>query len=165
MSPTLKVRVNGRWYTVEVRDLDSNPVETLVDGELVQVAVDRSAELAALLGSSPQAPPLPPRRSTPPLPAPEERVQEPGVSRPPDPVAPPAASPPGGRVFQAPMPGVILAVKVNVGDTLVTGDEVCTLEAMKMQQTLRAEWSGVVKTVFVQVGQQIAGGDPIVELE
>ena len=87
------------------------------------------------------------------------------MSRPPDPVAPPAASPPGGRVFQAPMPGVILAVKVNVGDTLVTGDEVCTLEAMKMQQTLRAEWSGVVKTVFVQVGQQIAGGDPIVELE
>lgn len=63
------------------------------------------------------------------------------------------------------MPGVILAVKVKVGDTIVTGDEVCMLEAMKMQQTLRAEWSGVVKTVFVQVGQQIAGGDPIVELE
>ena len=165
MSPTLKVRVNGRWYTVDVRDLDSDPVETLVDGEPVQVAVDRSAEPAALRGSSPQAPVLPQRRSTTPLTAPAEGVEGPGVSRPPDPVAPPAGSPSGGRVFVAPMPGVILAVKVNVGDTIVTGDEVCTLEAMKMQQTLRAEWSGVVKTVFVQVGQQIAGGDPIVELE
>ena len=165
MSPTLKVRVNGRWYTVDVRDLDSDPVETLVDGEPVQVAVDRSGELAALRDPSAKAPALPPRRSNPPLPAPGQGVHGPGVSRPPDPAAPPAGSPSGGRVFEAPMPGVILAVKVKVGDTIVTGDEVCMLEAMKMQQTLRAEWSGVVRTVFVQVGQQIAGGDPIVELE
>ena len=54
---------------------------------------------------------------------------------------------------------------VVVGDVLVTGDEICVLEAMKMQQTLRADWSGTVGTVHVQSGQQVLDGDPIVDLE
>jgi biotin carboxyl carrier protein len=36
---------------------------------------------------------------------------------------------------------------------------------MKMQQTLRAEWTGIVREVHVQSGQQVQGGDQIVTLE
>jgi biotin carboxyl carrier protein len=62
------------------------------------------------------------------------------------------------------MPGIIISVSVEVGTNVVTGDDVCILEAMKMQQTLRADWSGVVSAVHVQPGQQVSEGDPIVEL-
>ena len=62
------------------------------------------------------------------------------------------------------MPGLILSVAVKVGDQVVTGDEVCVLEAMKMQQSLRADWSGVVSAVHVKPGQQVLDGDPIVDL-
>jgi biotin carboxyl carrier protein len=63
------------------------------------------------------------------------------------------------------MPGVIVSVAVKQGDQVVPGDQVCVLEAMKMQQTLRAEWAGLVREVHVQTGQQMQGGDPIVTLE
>lgn len=69
------------------------------------------------------------------------------------------------KVFAAPMPGVILSLSVNPGDQVVTGDAICILEAMKMQQVLRADWSGIVKSVFVTVGQQVMNGAPIIELE
>ena len=54
---------------------------------------------------------------------------------------------------------------MSVGDEVVTGDEICVLEAMKMQQMLRADWSGIVRSVHVEAGQQVLDGDPIVELE
>ena len=69
------------------------------------------------------------------------------------------------KTFVAPMPGTTLSVDVEVGDQVVTGDPVCVLEAMKMQQVLRAEWSGVVRAVHVIVGQQVQDGSPIIELE
>ena len=63
------------------------------------------------------------------------------------------------------MPGIVLSVAVGVGDQVTTGDDICVLEAMKMQQTLKADWSGVVSAVHVIAGQQVQDGDAIVELE
>ena len=63
------------------------------------------------------------------------------------------------------MPGVIVSVAVSEGDKVVTGDEVCVLEAMKMQQVLRADWTGIVKTVHVRAGEQVLDGDAIVDLQ
>ena len=63
------------------------------------------------------------------------------------------------------MPGIVLSVAVGVGDQVTTGDDICVLEAMKMQQTLKADWSGVVSAVHVIAGQQVRDGDAIVELE
>ena len=81
-----------------------------------------------------------------------------------EPVRATGPAPSTGRVFRTPMPGVIISVDVSVGDQVVTGDDVCVLEAMKMQQTLRADWSGIVKTVYVQPGQQVLDGAPIIDL-
>ena len=44
-------------------------------------------------------------------------------------------------------------------------NEICVLEAMKMRQSLRADWSGIVKTIHVIPGQQVQDGEPIAELE
>ena len=62
------------------------------------------------------------------------------------------------------IPGKVVTIEVAVGQSVREGDVVLVLEAMKMQQTLRADWSGVVSAVHVQPGQQVSEGDPIVEL-
>ncbi len=69
------------------------------------------------------------------------------------------------KIFHTPKHGIIVSEAVKEGDQIVTGDEICVLEAMKMQQILRADWSGVVKVVHVSSSQQVNAGDPIVELQ
>ena len=139
---TLRVRVKDRWFTVEVGDLETSPVRVLVDGEPVDVDVDQAAD------------PTPLPRAEQPTAAPSATAEPPLQS----PLAP-------AKTFRSPMPGVIVSVSVGVGDQVVTGDEVCILEAMKMRQSLRADWTGIVKAVHVQPGQQVADGDAIIDLE
>ena len=136
---TLRVQVGDAWYTVEAVDLNADPALVKVDGELVEVALGQPV-------AAQEAKPEPETRSEP----------EPDVS---------SSAPSGGRTFRTPMPGVIVSIAVAAGDQVVTGDEVCVLEAMKMQQTLRADWTGIVRTVHVQPGQQVLDGAPIVDLE
>ena len=152
MGATLRVKVGDRWHDVEVVDLDSSPAKVLVDGDPVEVHIARDAAGVDVKQADDEA--LPVTRERPP-------AVQPPQARGPAASAPSAAA----RVFSSPMPGVIVSVAVQVGDQVVTGDEVCVLEAMKMQQTLRADWSGVVAAVHVQPGQQVLDGDPIVELE
>ena len=144
MDDTLRVRVNDRWYTVEAVDVDSEPAVVLVDGERVEVSLSE-----------------PLIRAGDPVAA-AHRVAEQPAAYAPAPAAAPAA---GGRAFTSPMPGIVLSIAVSVGDQVTTGDDICVLEAMKMQQTLKADWSGVVSAVHVIPGQQVQDGDTIVELE
>lgn len=159
MSETVRVKVEGKWYTVEVGDLTQRPVTAVVDGHTIEVEVQ---------DPSPQAIQQPPRRAptprlTPPRATPRPVSAAPPVARPMGAVV--ESSPEANKLFRAPMPGTILSIEVNPGDQVVTGDAICVLEAMKMQQMLRADWSGVVKTVMVTVGQQVMASAPIVELE
>ena len=159
MTETVRVKVEGKWYTVEVYDLTERPVRSLVDGYAIDVEIGEPVgksddqELRSPAYSSRRDPPAKPREV--PSPTVTERPVGAVVDSPPDP----------NKVFSAPMPGIILSIEVEPGDQVVTGDAICVLEAMKMQQQLRADWSGVVKSVLVSVGQQVMNGTPIVEIE
>ena len=163
MTRTVKVKLEDRWYTVEVGDLTERPVRTVVDGHVVEVNLsDPDEDTVAPTPSSARRRPARtsaprPVPSTPPAPSPAAVARPTGavVDSPPSPE----------KVFSAPMPGTILSVSVSPGDQVVTGDAICVLEAMKMQQMLRANWSGVIKSVLVTVGEQVMNGAPIVELE
>ena len=54
---------------------------------------------------------------------------------------------------------------VRPGDRVSAGDEVCVVEAMKMEQSIRAPKSGVVKTIHVQPMDSVSANDPLMELE
>ena len=69
------------------------------------------------------------------------------------------------KSFTAPMPGTVIEVLVEVGQQVNSGDEVCILESMKMQQVLRSEVSGVVESIEVSEGEQILDGHVIFKLE
>ena len=161
MPEIIKVKIEDKWYTVEVGDLAQRPVTAIVDGYTIQVEVEDPVTETAR--------PAPRRRPARPSPAPAVAPSMPAPA-PPPPAAIPAGAlvenaPGAAKLFRAPMPGTILSIEVNPGDQVVTGDPICVLEAMKMQQMLHADWSGVVKEVMVAVGQQVMAGAPIVELE
>jgi Acetyl/propionyl-CoA carboxylase, alpha subunit len=66
--------------------------------------------------------------------------------------------------LKAPMPGRILAMHVSVGDTVARGQQVAVLEAMKMENELRAPVDGIVAAVPVQAGQSVEKNTVIIEI-
>ncbi len=64
-----------------------------------------------------------------------------------------------------PMPGMIVSVKVKVGDKVKQNDVVVVLEAMKMQSEIRSPHGGVVKQVLVNEGDLVKGGAVLVVVE
>ncbi|XP_006879444.1 PREDICTED: propionyl-CoA carboxylase alpha chain, mitochondrial isoform X1 [Elephantulus edwardii] len=68
-------------------------------------------------------------------------------------------------VLRSPMPGVVVAVSVQPGDTVVEGQEICVIEAMKMQNSMAAGKTGKVKSVHCKTGDTVGEGDLLVELE
>jgi len=67
--------------------------------------------------------------------------------------------------IKAPMPGLILDVLVQVGDTVKEGDYLLVLEAMKMENTLTALGDGVVKSVSVIKGEKVEKNQLLIEIE
>lgn len=65
-------------------------------------------------------------------------------------------------VLSAPMQATVVKIPVNVGDHVVKGDVLCVLEAMKMEQPMKALRDGVVESIHVQVGESVSGGTPLV---
>jgi biotin carboxyl carrier protein len=62
------------------------------------------------------------------------------------------------------MPGLVLKILVKAGQQVSAGDPLVILEAMKMEQTLRAATAGVVEAVLVNQGDVVAPGDRLVEI-
>jgi biotin carboxyl carrier protein len=67
--------------------------------------------------------------------------------------------------LEAPMPGRVSAVKVTVGQRVESGDELVVVEAMKMENALRAPRAGVVRALHASPGDMVAPGRPLVELD
>ena len=81
------------------------------------------------------------------------------------PAAAPVAAPVSGNAIKTPLPGVIIDVKVNVGDTVKKGDTVVVLEAMKMENNINADRDGKVVAIQVAKGDTVADGAVLVVLE
>jgi biotin carboxyl carrier protein len=64
----------------------------------------------------------------------------------------------------APLPGVIKSIAVRPGQQVTVGDELLVIEAMKMDNIIRATHEGTVSTVYVAEGRQVAYGEPLLDL-
>jgi pyruvate carboxylase subunit B len=76
-----------------------------------------------------------------------------------------SAAPAGPQPIVAPMPGLIVRVSVAPGDRVEAGQGVIVMEAMKMENELRATAAGVVKSVEVEAGTAVEKGALLVALE
>ena len=81
------------------------------------------------------------------------------------PAAPaPAAGGAGSVKGSSPMPGKILAVKANVGDSVKKGQVILILEAMKMENEVVAPEDGTIASIDVTVGASVESGDTLATL-
>lgn len=152
-----KYSINGNEYTVAVIDLDGNTAAVEVNGTSYKVDI---------LGEELNITPRPAAKPAAPVaPAPQPQVAAPVAQPTPaeQPVAPaPVAQPAGnGKPILSPLPGVILDLKVNVGDQVKAGQTVAILEAMKMENNINAEHDGVVTAIKVNKGDSILEGAEI----
>lgn len=69
-----------------------------------------------------------------------------------------------GKNVAAPLPGVILSIKVKAGDAVKAGQTVAVLEAMKMENEIQAEHDGIVQSVNVEKGESVLEGTIIVTI-
>ncbi len=69
------------------------------------------------------------------------------------------------RSILSPMPGAVVSVAVQPGDTVVDGQELCIIEAMKMQNILKSEREGVIKSVNVKSGDSVSVDELLIEFE
>lgn len=76
-----------------------------------------------------------------------------------------SAPPAGPAPVIAPMPGLVVRVNVAVGDTVTAGQGVLVMEAMKMENELRASAAATVKSVRVVQGTAVEKGTVLIELE
>lgn len=126
-----QVKVDGKVFEVEVEKVGGG-YASLTPGSL-------TAAPAAPVAPAPQAAAPAPAPAAPAAPAP----------------APQAAAPAGGAGdVVAPMPGTVLKVNVNNGDTVASGDVILILEAMKMENEIVAPCAGTV-TLNVKAGETV----------
>ena len=82
-----------------------------------------------------------------------------------DPAAAPVSAPPAAasaRTVAAPLPGVVKSVAVGPGQRVSPGDPLLVIEAMKMDNVIRASREGVVDAVHVAEGHRVAHGQPMI---
>lgn len=90
-----------------------------------------------------------------------ERVDRPSRRR----GATSGATAPGHEDLTSPMPGKILEVLVEEGEKVSAGQRLVVIEAMKMENPLRAPHDSVVTKIHVKADESIGPGDPIIELD
>jgi len=69
------------------------------------------------------------------------------------------------RSVKAPLPGVIIEIKVSEGDRVAYGQELCVLEAMKMKNTIRANREGRIKKIHAAISDQVQHSAVLMEFE
>ena len=80
-------------------------------------------------------------------------------------VVKPTAPSTGKSGVKSPLPGVILDIKVNVGDTVKKGQTIIILEAMKMENNINADKDGKITAINVNKGDSVLEGNDLVIIE
>lgn len=138
-----KYKINGNVYKVTIGNIEDNIAHVEVNGTPYNVEMEKAPKAAA----KPVVRPVPA--------APASK---------PAPVARPAAAASKSGV-KSPLPGVILDIKVNVGDTVKKGQVVIILEAMKMENNINADKDGKITAINVNKGESVLEGTDLVIIE
>jgi biotin carboxyl carrier protein len=136
--------IAGREYRAEVAELTAERARIVVNGTPYDVDLVEIGRRPAVAASAPA-----------PAPAPREA-----------PAAPtrPTPAPAGGGGVSAPLPGLVLQVKVKEGDAVQAGQPIVVMEAMKMENVVPAPHNGTVGKVLVKEGDSVAEGDVLLEI-
>jgi len=145
------VLVDGRPYFVEVGEMAGDLLIVGVDGAPREVELGSRAQRARVPAARPSPPPSPSATGA-------ATAQRPSPS---------AALRPGrggGNSVLAPMAGRVTRVAVSAGDTVEPGDLLLILEAMKMENEIRATHTGIIERILAEEGSRVSAGEALIEL-
>jgi len=143
--------INHKDYRAEVLDLTAEQARVLINGQEYLVGLRQLGR--SMLKTTEVRKPEDARVETPP------------------PAAAPAASAmrtagiEPSNIVKAPLPGLIIDVKVREGDRVGAGQSIILMEAMKMENQIQASCDGTVKRIFVKKGDSVAEGATLIEIE
>ena len=137
-----KYKINGKKYEVAIGDIKDDVAVVTVNGKEYKVEMEPE-----------------------PVEEKPKVVVRPAAAQPAAAPASGAASRLSSNAVKAPLPGVIVDIKVSVGDKVSVNQAVVVLEAMKMNNNLETEIAGTVKEICVQPGQSVMEGDALVIIE
>jgi glutaconyl-CoA/methylmalonyl-CoA decarboxylase subunit gamma len=144
----LHLEVEGRTLEADVRRLpDGEVYSLLIDGRSHEVRVGPANDRIEVVVEG-AAIPVEVRH-------PLEKILQ-SVQR--------AAGASAGETVVAPMPGLVVAVRVQPGETVTAGQPVMVIEAMKMQNELTARHGGVVSEVLVSDRASVSAGQPLLRI-
>ena len=142
-----KYKINGKLYNVVIGDIEENIAHVEVNGTHYTVEMEKKPKAAP-------APKPVVRPAAKPAAAPAAAA----------PVAKPAA---GGAKsgVKSPLPGVILYIKVNVGDEVKKAQTLIILEARKMENSINADKDGKIAAINVSKGESVLEGTDLVIID
>ena len=141
-----KYTINGNKYNVTIGDIEENIAHVEVNGTPYTVEMEK-------------APAAPKKVVRPVVTAAPVAAAAPEPAK----VSRPAAG--GKSGIKSPLPGVILQVKVNVGDQVTKGQVLMVLEAMKMENNILSDKDGKVAAINVSKGDSILEGTDLIVIE
>ena len=139
-----KYKINGSPYRVVVQNSDQESVELEVNGTpfLVEIEKKKKKPISSI------------QRHTSPSSAQTIETTRPTVTR--------TTVAAGSIVVNSPLPGVVLDIKVKVGDAVKKGDTIIVLEAMKMENNIQASSDGTVSKISVEKGSTVLEGAELI---
>ncbi len=146
---TYSVTVNGRRFETRVSSTDGETTEVTVQGTAHKIELDGASSGTFEATANGKRVRVESGRDLPARRAPEKSA---GASQ--DAPQPAAAEHVPGAVV-APMPGTVVAIDKQAGDKIEHGDKIMTIEAMKMENEIRAEKAGKIKEIRVSVGSSV----------
>jgi biotin carboxyl carrier protein len=149
----LIVKVENQSFEVEVGDIHARPIIATIAGEAFEVWPE-DVQLVRSTVQVGQVASLPTVAASVPRPTTAHSVPKSST---------PTASTVGAKSVLAPLPGVIVAVNAKPGDAVVSGQELCVIEAMKMKNVIRANRSGTIEAVHITVNQHVKHHDVLLE--
>lgn len=148
--------VDNQDYTVEILNVENGYAQVSVNNEVVNIRIKDGLSqpvAAQSVAAAPVAQPevaAAPAKAEAPAPAPVKNEA---------PVA-------GGKVantLRSPLPGILLSVKVKVGDRVKVGDDLVVLDAMKMENLVTSEIEGVVLAIKANNGEAVMQDQVLIE--
>lgn len=152
-----KYKINGNVYNVIINDIEDNIANVEVNGTPYRVEMDEAAVMSAPVSPVTPVAPVAPKPASCPAEAPKAEA-----ASTPAPAAKPAVASGSQSAVKSPLPGVIVDIKVKVGDAVKKGQTVLILEAMKMENTINADKDGVISAINVNKGDSVLEGTDLI---
>lgn len=133
-----KYKINGNEYKVAVGDIENNIAQVEVNGVPYKIELEEKVATSVKV------------QTAHPAPAPRTETGSKVINK--------ATVSAGEEAVKSPLPGVVLDIKVKVGDSVTKGSTIAILEAMKMENNINSPKDGVVKSISVNKGDSVLEG-------